>query len=125
MKKLTNVLALEMVLGMEEVKANAELMAKLETMKAQFEKKNKSATKDGKKVLSAEQKKNEVIKEKLIEILSAYDEPKAIKELQAENEEIGSAIYSNQKLSALFRQLIEMGVVERVEEKRVAKFKLV
>ena len=43
MKKLTNVLALEMVLGMAEVQANTELVAKLETMKAQFEKKNSKA----------------------------------------------------------------------------------
>ena len=42
MKKLTNVLALEMVLGMAEVQANTDLVAKLETMKAQFEKKNSS-----------------------------------------------------------------------------------
>ena len=41
-KKLTNVVALEMVLAMEEVQANQELVAKLELMKAQFEKKNKS-----------------------------------------------------------------------------------
>ena len=46
MKKLTNVLALEMVLGMAEVQANTELVAKLETMKAQFEKKNSSKPSD-------------------------------------------------------------------------------
>ena len=39
MKKLTNVLALEMVLAMEEVKSNQELVEKLTKMKEQFEKK--------------------------------------------------------------------------------------
>ena len=63
-KKLTNVVALEMVLAMEEVQANQELVAKLELMKAQFEKKNKSGVRaDGTKILTAEQKKNEGLKE--------------------------------------------------------------
>ena len=44
MKKLTNVLALEMVLAMEEVKSNQELVEKLTKMKEQFEKKNNSGT---------------------------------------------------------------------------------
>ena len=43
MKKLTNVLALEMVLAMAEVQANPELVEKLETMKASFEKKSNRA----------------------------------------------------------------------------------
>ena len=41
-KKLTNVLALEMVLAMEEVKSNQELVEKLTKLKEQFEKKNNS-----------------------------------------------------------------------------------
>lgn len=125
MMKLTNVLALEMVLGMKEVQENQELVEKLTTMKNQFEKKNKSAVgADGKKILTAEQKKNESLKEVIVAILGEYDEPKAIKELQAENEEIAPTVYSNQKISALIRQLVKDGKVERTEEKRVAKFKL-
>lgn len=125
MMKLTNVLALEMVLGMNEVQANQELVEKLTTMKNQFEKKNKSSVgADGKKILTAEQKKNESLKEVIVAILGEYDEPKAIKELQAENEEIAPTVYSNQKISALIRQLVKDGKVERTEEKRVAKFKL-
>ena len=122
MEKLTNVKALELVLSMEEVKANAELVEKLNKMKDQFEKKNKSATKDGKKVLTAEQKKNELIKENILEILGNCENPVQIKELMTME---GMEEYSNQKLSALLKQLVESGKVEKIVEKRISKFKLV
>ena len=121
-KKLTNVVALEMVLSMEEVQANQELVAKLELMKAQFEKKNKSGVRaDGTKILTAEQKKNEGIKEQLIEVLARCEEPQQIKDLMKMEEFSG---YSNQKLSALLKQLVTAEKVERIEEKKVAKFKI-
>ena len=118
-KKLTNVLALEMVLGMEEVKSNQELVEKLTKMKEQFEKKNNSST--GSKKLTKTQIENEEIKAQILEVMT--NEPKAIKELQAENESL--AEYTNQKLSALLKQLVGENKVERVEEKRTAKFKKV
>ena len=121
-KKLTNVIALEMVLAMKEVQANQELVAKLELMKAQFEKKNKSGVRaDGTKILTAEQKKNEVIKEQLIEVLAKCEEPQQIKDLMKMEE---FSEYSNQKLSALLKQLVSAEKVERVEDKKVAKFKI-
>ena len=121
-KKLTNVVALEMVLAMKEVQANQELVAKLELMKAQFEKKNKSGVRaDGTKILTAEQKKNEIIKEQLIEVLARCEEPQQIKDLMRMEE---FSEYSNQKLSALLKQLVTAEKVERVEDKRTAKFKI-
>ena len=121
-KKLTNVVALEMVLAMKEVQANQELVAKLELMKAQFEKKNKSGVRaDGTKILTAEQKKNEGIKEQLIEVLARCEEPQQIKDLMKMEE---FSQYSNQKLSALLKQLVTAEKVERVEDKKVAKFKI-
>ena len=121
-KKLTNVVALEMVLAMKEVQANQELVAKLELMKAQFEKKNKSGVRaDGTKILTAEQKKNEGIKEQLIEVLAKCEEPQQIKDLMKMEE---FSEYSNQKLSALLKQLVTAEKVERVEDKKVAKFKI-
>ena len=121
-KKLTNVIALEMVLAMKEVQANQELVAKLELMKAQFEKKNKSGVRaDGTKILTAEQKKNEGIKEQLIEVLARCEEPQQIKDLMRMEE---FSQYSNQKLSALLKQLVTAEKVERVEDKKVAKFKI-
>ena len=123
MTKLTNVLALEMVLGMKEVQANVELVEKLTKMKEQFEKKNKSSVgADGKKVLTAEQKKNEGLKETILEVLTRYEEPKQIKELIAENEELAS--YTGQKISALITQLLKAEKVVKVVEKNVSKFQI-
>ena len=123
MVKLTNVLALEMVLGMKEVQANVELVEKLTKMKEQFEKKNKSSVgADGKKVLTAEQKKNEGLKETILEVLTRYEEPKQVKELIAENEELAS--YTGQKISALITQLVKAEKVVKVVDKKASKFQL-
>ena len=123
MVKLTNVLALEMVLGMAEVQANVELVEKLTKMKEQFEKKNKSSVgADGKKVLTAEQKKNEGLKVTILEVLTRYEEPKQVKELIAENEELAS--YTGQKISALITQLVKAEKVVKVIDKKASKFQL-
>ena len=123
MEKLTNVKALEMVLGMAEVQTNVELVEKLTKMKEQFEKKNKSSVgADGKKVLTAEQKKNEGLKEIILEVLTRYEEPKQVKELIAENEELAS--YTGQKISALITQLVKAEKVVKVVDKNVSKFQL-
>ena len=123
MTKLTNVLALEMVLGMKEVQANVELVEKLTKMKEQFEKKNKSSVgADGKKILTAEQKKNEILKETILEILTRYEEPKQVKDLIAENEELSE--YTGQKISALMTQLVKAEKVVKVIDKKASKFQI-
>lgn len=123
MTKLTNVLALEMVLGMKEVQANEELVEKLTKMKEQFEKKNKSSVgADGKKVLTAEQKKNEILKETILEILTRYEEPKQVKDLISENEELAN--YTGQKISALMTQLVKAEKVVKVIDKKASKFQI-
>ena len=123
MTKLTNVLALEMVLGMAEVQANVELVEKLTKMKEQFEKKNKSSVgADGKKILTAEQKKNEILKETILEVLARYEEPKQVKDLITENEELSE--YTGQKISALITQLVKAEKVVKVADKKVSKFQL-
>lgn len=119
MIKLTNVLALEMVLGMEEVKSNLELVEKLEKMKAQFEKKNNSATGNGKP--SKTQLENEKIKVQLLEFLEGQENALQIKEIQLDSE---FSIHSNQKISALLKQLVESGKVEKIVEKRISKFQI-
>ena len=123
MVKLTNVLALEMVLGMAEVQANVELVEKLTKMKEQFEKKNKSSVgADGKKVLTVEQRKNEVLNETILEVLARYEEPKQVKDLITENEELSE--YTGQKISALITQLVKAEKVVKVADKKVSKFQL-
>ena len=120
--KLTNVKALEMVLAMAEVQNNAELVEKLETMKAQFEKKNKSGVRaDGTKILTAEQKKNEGIKEQLIEVLARCEEPQQIKDLMRMEEFSG---YSNQKLSALLKKLVDSNQVVKTTDKKKSYFSI-
>ena len=123
MTKLTNVLGLEMVLGMKEVQANVELVEKVTKMKEQLEKKNKSSVgADGKKVLTAKQKKNEGLKETILEVLTRYEEPKKVKELRGENEELAS--YKGQKISALMTQLVKAEKVVKVIDKKASKFQI-
>ncbi|MCF0126123.1 MAG: hypothetical protein HUJ68_10300 [Clostridia bacterium] len=123
---MTNIKALEMVLELEEVQNNTELFEKLLKMKNSFEKKNGSLVdENGNKILSPTQKLNEEIKITIMNVLYKYNEYKSIKELQTENSEIGFDKYSNQKLSSLIKQLINENKIERIEEKRVAKFKAI
>ena len=99
MKKLTNVVALEMVLAMVEVQSNQELVSKLETMKAQFEKKANRST-DGVKKLTATQVENRVLADKLYEML--HDEPQLQSDLQKELE-----VETSQKMTAIVKIVME------------------
>ena len=95
MTKLTNVIALTMVLGMQEVQANQELVVKLETMKAQFEKKSNS---NGEKKLTATQVANQELSVQLLELIT--EEPQAQSELQ---KMVG--IETSQKMTAVVKIL--------------------
>lgn len=114
MEKITNKKALEFVLSLEEVQENVEICEKLSKMLEQVEKKSAKSDKPTKA-----QEENVEIKKLIVETMSKIGKPCQIKELVVE---IG---YTNQKLSALVRQLVMEGVVERTEEKKVAFFKLV
>jgi DNA-binding HxlR family transcriptional regulator len=111
MEKITNVKALAYVL------ANAELPAdvreKVEKMKAQFEKKNSAEKKP-----TATQVANEGIKTVILDTLA--DKSMTITEIQKANSEL--AELSNQKISALLKQMIADGSVKREEIKRKAYF---
>ena len=111
MEKMTNVKALAYVL------ANAELPAdvreKVEKMKAQFEKKNSAEKKP-----TATQVANEGIKGVILETLG--EKSMTITEMQKANSEL--AELSNQKISALLKQMTESGSVKREEIKRKAYF---
>ena len=120
MKKLTNVLALEMVLAMAEVQANTELVAKLETMKAQFEK--KSSSKSGEKKPTKTQQENEVLKGYIMEVLTSKKEPMTIGQIQAEDIELKDL--TNQKMSALLKQLVDADQVVKTKDKKATLFGL-
>ena len=69
------------------------------------------------------QKENEVIKDKIVETLKGLDKFATITDIQEANAELGA--YSNQKISALLKQLVESEVITRQMDKKKAYFKLV
>ena len=79
----------------------------------------KNVTKDGEKKLTATQKANEDIKADILDCMAedtAYTITQMIKEFAPISD------LSNQKVSALMRQLVADGKVVRTEEKGVAYF---
>ena len=111
MEKMTNVKALAYVL--ENCELTTEVKEKLEKMKIQFEKKNSAEKKP-----TATQIANEGIKNIILETLS--DKSMTITEMQKSNSEL--AELSNQKISALLKQMTESGSIKREEIKRKAYF---
>ncbi len=67
------------------------------------------------------QKENEVIKEKIMETLKELNKYATITDIQNANEELGA--YSNQKISALLKQLVDNKEIEKVIDKKKAYFK--
>ena len=74
---------------------------------------------NGKKKMTKTQEENAVLKETLL--LAITEEPQTITELQ---EKTGLQDLSNQKVSALLKQLVEEEKIEREVIKRKAHFKL-
>ena len=112
MEKMTNVKALAYVLA--NVELPAEVKAKVENMKAQFEKKNSAEKKP-----TANQVANQAIVEGILSEMEEgvlYTITDMIKKLPS------CADLTNQKVSALIKPLIGVSI-ERVEEKRKAYFK--
>ena len=66
---------------------------------------------------------NDGIKSVILEVLVANGDKMTISEMQKANAELGEL--SNQRISALVRQLKEDGKIERIEDKRKAYFKAV
>ena len=68
------------------------------------------------------QKDNEVIKEVMLEILAGLDEAVTITDFIKVDERMAG--YSNQKVSALMKQLVDAGKVVKTSEKKKSYFKL-
>jgi len=116
MTKMTNVKALEYVLEtFDEEMLPTEVREKLSNMKKSYER--KSSTKKP----TEKQKKNEELKNVILDILVGEDKPMTITEIQKANENL--AEFSNQKISSLVRQLVNEELAERIEEKKKAYFK--
>lgn len=116
--KMTYATALDMVLAIDEVKANDELVEKLTALKESVSK--KSTSKSNKP--NAKQKANEEIKEKLMEILFA--EPTRLFTISEICKLYTDEELSNQKVSSLIRQLVAEDKVKRTEDKRKAYFSI-
>ena len=112
MEKTTNVKALAYVLDNYDLPT--EIHAKLEKMKVQFEKKNSAEKKP-----TATQIANEGIKNLILEVIG--NSSLTITEMQKINGQL--AELSNQKISALLKQMVENGSIVREEIKRKAYFK--
>ena len=69
---------------------------------------------------SKTQKENEELVEVVYDALANMEAPVTVTELQKADE--GMAQYSNQKLSALLKKLVEAGRVVRTADKKVARF---
>ena len=110
--KMTYVKALE--IAMKTVEDNKEVYEKLEALKESISKKNSAERKP-----SATQKANEGYKEAILSFMEV-GKKYTISELMKSVVEI--ADLSNQRVSALVRQLKDSGLVERTEEKRKAYF---
>lgn len=67
------------------------------------------------------QKENEILKEKIVKTLKELNKFSTITEIQENNIEL--ADLSNQKISALLKQLVDTNVIEKVIEKKKAYFK--
>ena len=110
--KMTYVKALEIALN--SVSDNKEVYEKLEALKESISKKNSAERKP-----TATQKANEEYKKTILSFMEV-GKKYTISELMKEVVEL--ADLSNQRVSALVRQLKESGLVERTEEKRKAYF---
>lgn len=99
----------------------SDVREKLVSMKATLEKKSKQT---GERKPTKTQKANEVLKAIIVENMEPnrlYSVGELVKEMPFDE----SVEMSSQKMSALVKQLKDCGKVERFEEKRKAKFRVV
>ena len=114
--KVTKLQVVERMLATESIVANAEFKAYLENEKALLEKKasNRKATKT--------QTENVGIKATILTVLEDFNKPMTITDIQSANEDLKAL--SNQKISALVKQLKDNGLVVKSVEKGKSLFSL-
>lgn len=113
MEKMTNVKAINYVL--ENCNVPSDVAEKLSKMKDQFVKKNSAERKP-----TANQVENAGLKTAILDFLAENKGAYTITDLMKSVSAL--ADLSNQRVSALVRQLVEDGSVVRTEEKRKAYF---
>lgn len=115
-KKVTKREKFEMLKALSEVQANPMLTEFIEHELELLAKKNTSEKKP-----TAVQQANEGLKEVILNVLTENGGLMTVTDIQKSCEEL--AELSNQKVSALIRQLKDDGKVEKVEDKRKSYFK--
>lgn len=116
MKKMTKKDWFNVLLGMNEVKANPKVVEFISKELELLARKNSADRKP-----TAAQIENEELKVLILEHLST-DEGKTVSQIQKFVEKMKETEYSNQKISALVRGLKEEQKVRRAEEKGKAYF---
>ena len=113
--KITKREVIKMMMNEEVVKANSTYVAYLENELALLDKKaqNKKATKT--------QEQNKGIKTTILKVLATIGSG-TVTDIQNGNEELSAL--SNQKVSALVRQLVESGEVVKTTDKKKSIFSL-
>lgn len=114
--KMTNKVALEIAIASVKASGNMEAVEKLEKMLAQVEKKNSADRKP-----TATQKENIGLKESILAFMEV-EKQYTITDIMKGCAEVAGL--SNQRVSALVRQLLLEGKVTREEIKRKAYFSL-
>ena len=114
--KMTKLQIVTMMLANAEISANEIFKAYLENEKALLEKKasNRKATKT--------QTENVSIKATILTVLENFNRPMTITDIQSANEDLKAL--SNQKISALVKQLKDNGLVVKSVEKGKSLFSL-
>ena len=107
---MTRVEALEIAIGLAN--GQDEVIEKLEGIKAQLSKKRTSTSPTKK------QRENEVIKDKIFAILSESENKLRASDIV----KLADEKYSLPKVTAMLKQLVESGKVEKVIEKKVSYF---
>ena len=114
MTNMTYAQALEIAIAVVEDEVVKE---RLEALKAQLAKRSSSKTP------TKTQKENEGIMETILAVLAEMSEPSTVTELITCNK--GLENYSNQKISALLKKLVDAGKVEKIVDGKKAKFSLI
>ncbi len=92
-----------------------EVAEKLSALKAQMEKKHNSSKP------TKNQIENEAVKNEILEALASVSSPVTVSEILGLMENV----YTNQKISALLRQLKDAGkVTKEIDKKKVSRFSL-
>ena len=115
MEKITNVVAIGYVVENFGKDIPADILAKLEKIKESYAKKSAS------KKPTATQEANEALKEVVLSVLTT--EGATVSEILKKDEAF--ADISNQKMSALLKQLVDAGKVVKTIDKKKALFSLV